>query len=153
MSTQKTPGISKNLLPKASDTVKGPCNLNDLYLWHRRSIYILLRVQDTTSAVVLCVSVHSTYVFSFRASQYDDCCVFRVESTALDDLDGGDAWPLLNLLIPRRYCTAAEYAPHSIASVLFVSPASCQISDPFGFLPYCTPFTFSFLAGRRAAQR
>ena len=37
-STKKTPKISKKLSPRASNTVNGPCNHKDLYLWHRGSI-------------------------------------------------------------------------------------------------------------------
>ena len=37
-STKKTPKISKKLSPTTSNTVNGPCNHKDLYLWHRGSI-------------------------------------------------------------------------------------------------------------------
>ena len=37
ISTQKTPKISRKLSPTASNTVNGPCNHKDLYLWHRGS--------------------------------------------------------------------------------------------------------------------
>ena len=40
VTTKKTPKISKKLSPAASDTVKGPCNHNGLYLWHRGSIHV-----------------------------------------------------------------------------------------------------------------
>ena len=40
-STKKTPKISKKLSPTTSNTVNGPCNHKDLYLWHRGSIYVL----------------------------------------------------------------------------------------------------------------
>ena len=34
-STQKTPKVSKQKSPAASNTVNGPCNYKNLYLWHR----------------------------------------------------------------------------------------------------------------------
>ena len=37
-STKKTPKISKKLSPTTSNTVNGPFNHKDLYLWHRGSI-------------------------------------------------------------------------------------------------------------------
>ena len=49
--TQKAPTISKKLSPTASDTVKGPCNHNDLYLWHRGSKTIHTSLKDTEAQI------------------------------------------------------------------------------------------------------
>ena len=43
-STKKTPKIKKKLSPTTSNTVNGPCNHKDLYVWHRGSIVSVHRM-------------------------------------------------------------------------------------------------------------